>query len=33
LVPRLWADSRGTMLKIWRILVLNLIALAVVEDR
>jgi hypothetical protein len=33
LVPRLWADPLGPMLKIWPILVLNLIALAVVEDR
>jgi uncharacterized protein YbjT (DUF2867 family) len=33
LVPRLWHDPLGPMLKIWPIMVLNLIALAILEDR
>ncbi|WFU16071.1 SDR family oxidoreductase [Bradyrhizobium sp. CB3481] len=33
LVPRLWADPLGPMLKIWPIIVLHLAALAVLEDR
>jgi uncharacterized protein YbjT (DUF2867 family) len=33
LVPRLWADPLGPMLKIWPIIVLNLAALAILEDR
>ena len=33
LVPRLWRDPLGPMLKIWPIVVLNLIALAIREDR
>jgi uncharacterized protein YbjT (DUF2867 family) len=33
LVPRLWADPLGPMLKIWPVLVLNLVALAIREDR
>jgi hypothetical protein len=33
LVPRLWQDPLGPMLKIWPVLVLNLVALAIVEDR
>jgi uncharacterized protein YbjT (DUF2867 family) len=33
LVPRLWADPLGPMLKIWPIIVLHLVALAVREDR
>jgi hypothetical protein len=33
LVPRLWADPLGPMLKIWPLLVLNLVALAIREDR
>jgi hypothetical protein len=33
LVPRLWADPLGPMLKIWPIMVLNLVALAIREDR
>lgn len=33
LVPRLWADPLGPMLKIWPILVLNFIALAILDDR
>ena len=33
LVPRLWSDPLGPMLKIWPIVVLNLIALAIREDR
>jgi DoxX-like family len=33
LVPRLWSDPLGPMLKIWPIIVLNLMALAIHEDR
>jgi hypothetical protein len=33
LVPRLWADPLGPMLKIWPVLVLNIVALAIREDR
>jgi uncharacterized protein YbjT (DUF2867 family) len=33
LVPRLWNDPLGPMLKIWPVLVLNLVALAILEDR
>jgi hypothetical protein len=33
LVPRLWADPLGPMLKIWPIIVLHVAALAVLEDR
>jgi hypothetical protein len=33
LVPHLWADPLGPMLKIWPIIVLHLAALAVVDDR
>lgn len=33
LVPRLWADPLGPMLKVWPILVFNLVALAILEDR
>jgi hypothetical protein len=33
LVPRLWIDPLGPMLKIWPILALNLVALAIHEDR
>lgn len=33
LVPRLWIDPLGPMLKIWPILMLNLVALAILEDR
>ena len=33
LVPRLWADPLGPMLKIWPVMVLNLVALAILEDR
>ena len=32
-LPRLWLDPVGPMLKIWPIVVLNLIALAILEDR
>jgi uncharacterized protein YbjT (DUF2867 family) len=32
-LPRLWLDPVGPMLKIWPIIVLNLVALAIVEDR
>lgn len=32
-LPRLWLDPVGPMLKIWPIVVLNLVALAIVEDR
>jgi uncharacterized protein YbjT (DUF2867 family) len=33
LVPRLWADPLGPMLKIWPVMVLNLVALAIRGDR
>ena len=33
LVPRLWADPLGPMLKIWPVLMLNLVALAILDDR
>lgn len=33
LVPRLWADPLGPMLKIWPVLTLNLVAMAIREDR
>jgi hypothetical protein len=33
LVPRLWADPLGPMLKIWPVLMLNLVALAILEER
>jgi uncharacterized protein YbjT (DUF2867 family) len=33
LVPRLWADPLGPMLKIWPVLILNLVAMAIREDR
>jgi uncharacterized protein YbjT (DUF2867 family) len=33
LVPRLWIDPLGPMLKIWPVLALNLTALAILEDR
>lgn len=33
LVPRLWLDPLGPMLKIWPIIALNLVALAILEDR
>ena len=33
LVPRLWSDPLGPMLKIWPIMVFNLLALAILEDR
>jgi uncharacterized protein YbjT (DUF2867 family) len=33
LVPRLWIDPLGPMLKIWPVLALNLAALAILEDR
>ncbi len=33
LVPRLWADPLGPMLKIWPIIVLHLVALAILKDR
>jgi MFS superfamily sulfate permease-like transporter len=33
LVPRLWADPLGPMLKIWPIIVLHFVALAVIDDR
>jgi uncharacterized protein YbjT (DUF2867 family) len=32
-LPRLWLDPVGPMLKIWPIIVLNLVALAIVDDR
>jgi hypothetical protein len=33
LVPRLWADPLGPMLKIWPVIVLHFMALAILEDR
>lgn len=33
LVPRLWSDPLGPMLKIWPVLVLNVVAMAIREDR
>jgi uncharacterized protein YbjT (DUF2867 family) len=33
LVPGLWVDPLGPMLKIWPILVLNVVALAILDDR
>lgn len=33
LVPRLWNDPLGPMLKIWPVIVLNLVAMAIREDR
>jgi hypothetical protein len=33
LVPRLWSDPLGPMLKIWPIMVFNFVALAILEDR
>jgi uncharacterized protein YbjT (DUF2867 family) len=33
LVPRLWSDPLGPMLKIWPVLVLNLVAMAIRENR
>src|SRR3954454_13345581 len=33
LVPRLWADPLGPMLKIWPIIVAHFVALAILEDR
>jgi len=33
LVPRLWQEPLGPMLKIWSVMVLNLVSLAIVDDR
>ncbi|HYG31293.1 MAG TPA: SDR family oxidoreductase [Allosphingosinicella sp.] len=33
LLPHLWADPLGPMMKIWPILVLNLVCLAILDDR
>jgi uncharacterized protein YbjT (DUF2867 family) len=33
LLPGLWADPVGPMMKIWPVMVLNLVAIAIVEDR
>jgi hypothetical protein len=33
LVPRLWADPLGPMLKIWPVIALNLVALAILDER
>lgn len=33
LLPRLWAEPIGPMLKIWPILIFNLACLAVLDDR
>ncbi|HZD54107.1 MAG TPA: SDR family oxidoreductase, partial [Woeseiaceae bacterium] len=32
-LPELWVDPAGSMMKIWPILALNLVALAIVDDR
>jgi hypothetical protein len=33
ILPRLWEDPLGPMMKIWPILMLNLVALAILDDR
>ena len=33
LLPRLWADPLGPMFKIWPVIALNLVALAILDDR
>ena len=33
LVPRLWADPLGPMLKIWPIIILHFVALGILDDR
>jgi hypothetical protein len=33
LVPRLWIDPLGPMLKIWPVLALNLMLIAILEER
>ncbi|MGJ0394938.1 MAG: SDR family oxidoreductase [Methylocystis sp.] len=33
LVPRLWMEPLGPMLKIWSVMVLNIVSLAIVDDR
>jgi hypothetical protein len=33
LVPRLWSDPLGPMLKIWPVMMLNAVALAILEER
>lgn len=33
LVPRLWIDPLGPMLKIWPVMALNLVAIAILDDR
>jgi uncharacterized protein YbjT (DUF2867 family) len=33
LVPRLWSDPLGPMLKIWPVMMLNAVALAILDDR
>ncbi|MGJ0453606.1 MAG: SDR family oxidoreductase [Methylocystis sp.] len=33
LVPRLWMEPLGPMLKIWSVMVLNVVSLAIVDDR
>lgn len=33
LVPPLWADPLGAMLKIWPIIVMHFVALAILDDR
>ncbi|HEY8571386.1 SDR family oxidoreductase [Phenylobacterium sp.] len=33
LLPRLWADPLGPMMKVWPILALNLVCLAILDDR
>ncbi len=33
ILPRLWIDPLGPMVKIWPVMVLNLVALAILRDR
>ena len=33
LLPELWADPLGPMMKVWPILVLNLLCLAILDER
>jgi hypothetical protein len=33
MLPQLWRDPLGPMMKIWPILVLNFVALAILEER
>ena len=33
LLPQLWADPLGPMMKVWPILALNFVCLAILDDR